>query len=530
MSHHAIHCFASIVSSLSVFLRRSALIAFLLALIGIWSCVHEDRDGFLVLDQPPLYQVQTGPQENPNPSVLSYLTGDDEHPCQIATVISSIDSSDISAGISPPAPATQIHRVRFIGGNAFAPRTPQSNVRLVGEPLPPEVVDQMNQLGKDIADYEHQKETLEKELRENRDAKTGKRLDRDEFKQKEKELDNVKNKLKSAEQNKQFVSDDARKVAEDAYKARKAQYDLPEQIRQLRAKGDPASLQQADMKERQLQALNQFYGPIASVPIIPPGQSGFAMLSAPGSTAMQGSESSMKGHMNFVATEQIKTPTDAQVQLESVAHVEEEDSNQTATMYAHFGYDPSKGIGINPNWAIGPTWTNADAKSPFVAPIDGKGDFTVPGLNALSKPCTMLHVAYEYNHVSTALNRNQLGGDVNVTMNTNPSWTAAFKSDVDIKAVKDSYMKEGTINGVPYNWTTWRTPFSEAPVIANGQISDGGYNQLSWEPPFKNVRVYGELNPGALTKPMPGLRREDWPRTNAYPGPVLRLPASWMEE
>ncbi len=133
-----------------------------------------------------------------------------------------------------------------------------------GDPLPPEVVDQMNKLGKDIADYEHQKETLGKELRENKDAKTGKPLTRDEFKQKDNELDNVKKKLESAEKNKQFISDEARKVAEDAYKARKAQYALPEQIRQLRAKGDPGSLQQAEMLERQLRALDHHFGMIAS--------------------------------------------------------------------------------------------------------------------------------------------------------------------------------------------------------------------------------------------------------------------------
>lgn len=131
------------------------------------------------------------------------------------------------------------------------------------EPLPPEVVEQMNKLGKDIADYEHQKETLEKELREFKDAKTGKRLTRDEFKQKETELDNVKNKLKSAQQNKDFVSPEARKIAEGAYNARKAQYALPEQIRQLRAKGDPTSLQQAEILESQLRALNGHFGPIA---------------------------------------------------------------------------------------------------------------------------------------------------------------------------------------------------------------------------------------------------------------------------
>ncbi len=264
-------------------------------------------------------------------------------------------------------------------------------------------------------------------------------------------------------------------------------------------------------------------------PVVPPGQSGFALLSAPGSATNLSSAISMKGHMNFVATEQIKTSTDVQIQFESVAHVEEEDNNQTATMYAHFGYDPSKGIGINPNWAIGPTWTNSDAKPPFVAPIDGKGDFTVTGLNALSKPCTTLHVAYGFNHVSTALNRTQLGGDVNVTMNTNPSWTAGLTSDVGISLLKHSYMNEGAINGVKYEGIIWHTPIKEAPVIYSGQISEDGYNRLSWGP-FKNSMVYGESNPGALTKPIPGLRREDWPRTDAYPGPVLRLPASWLEE
>jgi hypothetical protein len=261
-----------------------------------------------------------------------------------------------------------------------------------------------------------------------------------------------------------------------------------------------------------------------------PGQSGFAVVSASTAILEAGADIAAKGHMNFVATGEIKTPADAQVQLESLAHLEEEDSNQTATMYAHFGYDPLKGIGINPNWAIGPTWSQSDTKPPSVAQIDDKGDFTMTGLKNLSKPCVTLNVAYGFNHVSTPIDRNHLDYKYDVTMNMNPSWIAGLKSGVDISLLKDSYMNEGAINGVKYSGIPWRTPFSEAPVVFNGQISDDRYNRVSWEDPIKHFMVYGELNPGILPDPAPGLRPEDWPHRDAYPGPVLRLPGSWLEE
>lgn len=146
------------------------------------------------------------------------------------------------------------------------------------EPLPPQIRDQMTKLGKDIADYEHQRDTLKKEIETNTDAKTGRPLTPREIRDKRKELETVEQKLKSAEENKNFLAEEARQVAEDAYKERKLQYTLPEIIRQLRANGDPVSRQAAEAYEAQLRRWNQKYGPIASVPpVAAPGAAALAL-------------------------------------------------------------------------------------------------------------------------------------------------------------------------------------------------------------------------------------------------------------
>ncbi len=134
------------------------------------------------------------------------------------------------------------------------------------EPLPPEIRGQMTKLGKDIADYEHQRDTLKKEIETKTDAKTGRPLTPQEIRDKRTELETVEHKLKSVEANRDLVAEEARQVAEAAHKERKLQYALPELIRQLRANPDPVSRQAAEAYEAQLRSLNQKYGPIASVP------------------------------------------------------------------------------------------------------------------------------------------------------------------------------------------------------------------------------------------------------------------------
>ena len=453
-------------------------------------------------------------------------------PCERALLVASSDSdrSVSNSGPDPRSPNFTLFRVRFLGGNSFTPRTPQPNVRLVADPLPPEVVDQMNKLGKDIADYEHQKETLEKELRENKDAKTGKRLDRDESKQKQTELDNVKNKLKGAEQNKQFISEDARKVAEDAYKARKAQYALPEQIRQLRAKGDPASLQQADMMERQLQALNQFYGPIALAPIIvPAGQSGYALANAAASLASGNTPQVVKGHTTQVATADIRRQQETGIELDPLVHLEENERNETVSFPGYFGYSLSTQSWGKPDFFLAAIWTGSDPNPPVVASIASDDTFTIKNTYGL-KACVKLNVAYGYDHVSTAIDGTNLAGDYHVTFNRNPTWIAGFKTGVNIDQFQQDYMQGGAVNHSQYTWTHWHTPFPDVPMISSGQISDEGYNHLSWTKPYKDFMVYGELNPGTNPDPLPGLDPTDWPSAAAAPLPALSLPGSWLEE
>ena len=450
------------------------------------------------------------------------------------TVIASRDS-EIQTVIGqphdgPPRSQSSIHLVRLFGSPRPAPYPERPPVHLVGESLPPDVVDQMNKLGKDIADYEHQKETLEKELRENKDAKTGKRLDRDEFKQKETELDNVKNKLKSAEQNKQFISDDARKVAEDAYKARKAQYALPEQIRQLRAKGDPASLQQADMMERQLQALNQFYGPIALAPIIvPAGQSGYALANTTASLASGNTPQVVKGHTTQVATADIRRQQETGIELDPLVHLEENERNETVSFPSYFGYNLSTQSWGKPNFSLAAIWTGSDPNPPVVASIASDDTFTIKNTYGL-KACVKLNVAYGYDHVSTAIDGTNLAGDYHVTFNRNPTWIAGFKTGVNIDQFQQDYMQGGAVNHSQYTWTHWHTPFPDVPMISSGQISDEGYNHLSWTKPYKDFMVYGELNPGTNPDPLPGLDTTDWPSAAAAPLPALSLPGSWLEE
>jgi hypothetical protein len=165
-----------------------------------------------------------------------------------------------------------------------------------------------------------------------------------------------------------------------------------------------------------------------------------------------------------------------------------------------------------------------------VAPIDGQGDVEFRSLSGLSKDCLTLNVAYSFNHVSARIDPKHLNDSYTVTMNMNPSWIAGLKSGVDISLLINSYENEGTVNGVKFAGITWHSPFPEARVIHNSQISDERYNSLSWDPSFMNFMVYGELNPGTRTLPVPGLHPESWPHTDAYPGPVLGLSASWLEE
>ncbi|MDX2252120.1 MAG: hypothetical protein NW202_07535 [Nitrospira sp.] len=451
-------------------------------------------------------------------------------PCERALLVASSEPAHSPAIGGHASPPSALLRVRFPGGNAFNPRAAPSDLRLVGDPLPPEVVDQMNKIGKDIADYEHQKETLEKELRENKDAKTGKRLDRDESKRKQTELDNVKNKLKSAEQNKQFISDDARKVAEDAYKARKAQYALPEQIRQLRAKGDPASLQQADMMERQLQALNQFYGPIALAPIIvPAGQSGYARANTAASLASGNTPQVVKGHTTQVATADIRRQQETGIELDPLVHLEENERNETVSFPGYFGYNLSTQSWDKPDFSLAAIWTGSDPNPPVVASIASDDTFTIKNTYGL-KACVKLNVAYGYDHVSTAIDSTNLAGDYHVTFNRNPTWIAGFKTGVNIDQFQQDYMQGGTVNHSQYTWTHWHTPFPDVPMISSGQISDDGYNHLSWESPHKNFMVYGELSPGTNPLPVPGLTSADWPTGAVNPLPVLVLTGTWIKE
>lgn len=433
----------------------------------------------------------------------------------------------IAAKRSQVLPPPFLLPVRFgAADRPVSPNQPPPLARLVSDPLPPEVVDQMNKLGKDIADYEHQKETLERELRENKDAKTGKPLNRDEFKQRQTDLDNVKNKLKNAEQNKQFISDDARKVAEDAYKARKAQYALPEQIRQLRAKGDPTSLQQADMMERQLQALNQFYGPLASL-IVPSGQSGYARL---GSAAATGNgQTSMKGHSKLVATGDIKQQTTTELTLEPLAHLEEEPS-ATSSFAQYFGYNLTSLSWGKPNLSLAADWGAADTRPPHVTAVGEDGRFEITNWTAAPKTCYKLNVSYGYDHVSTAISPQTSAHTYDVTFNINSSWIAGFKQGIDINQFQADYMKAGQVDGAQYTWTHWHTPFQDVPMISSGQISDDGYSHMSWESPYKNFMVYGELSPGTNPLPVPGLTPADWPNGAANPIPVLVLSGTWIKE
>jgi hypothetical protein len=451
-------------------------------------------------------------------------------PCDRALLVASSEPDHSSAIRGHASPPHALHQVRFFGGSVFNPRAAASDIRLVGDPLPPEVVDQMNKLGKDIADYEHQKETLEKELRENKDAKTGKPLNRDEYKQKQQDLDNVKNKLKGAEQNKQFISDDARKVAEDAYKARKAQYALPEQIRQLRAKGDPASLQQADMMERQLQALNQFYGPIALAPIIvPPGQSGYALATAAASLGSGNTLQVLKGHTTQVATTDIRRQQETGIELDSLVHLEENEQSETVSFPAYFGYNLLTNRWGKQDLSLSATWTSSDSNPPIMASISSDGTFAIKDAYSL-KACVKLNVAYGYDHVSTAIDGAKLAGDYHVTFNRNPTWIAGFKTGVNVDQFQQDYMQGGEINHSQYTWTHWQTPFADVGMISSGQISDEGYNQLSWTKPYKDFMVYGELSPGTNPLPVPGLAPADWPNGAANPLPVLVLPGTWIKE
>lgn len=494
-----------------------------------WTQVSGETIGTAAPTTTPT-QGATAPREGTQQQLLAQVMAVVD-PCERALLVASSepDRSVSVSGADATPPRSSLLRVRFLGGNSFAPRTPQPDVRLVGDPLPPEVVGQMNKLGKDIADYEHQQETLEKELRENKDAKTGKRLDRDEFKQKEKELDNVKNKLKSAEQNKQFVSDDARKVAEDAYKARKVQYALPEQIRQLRAKGDQASLQQVDMMERQLQALNQFYGPIALAPtIVPPGQSGYALANAAASLGSENTLQVVKGHTTQVATTDIRRQQETEIELDSLVHLEENGPSETVSFPAYFGYNPLTNRWGKPDLSLAATWTGSDSTPPIMASIASDGTFAIKDAYNL-KACVKLNVAYGYDHVSTAIDGAKLAGDYHVTFNRNPTWIAGFKTGVNIDRFQQDYMQAGAVNHSQYTWTHWQTPFADVGMISSGQISAEGYNQLSWTKPYTDFMVYGELSPGTNPDPLPGLDPTDWPRAAAYPGPILILPGSWLE-
>jgi hypothetical protein len=331
-----------------------------------------------------------------------------------------------------------------------------------------------------------------------------------------------------------FSNPDAVKIAEDAAKARW----LQRQAEALRASGDPNLLPQANALDAEARKLlnGQTPPPLrasAKEPLqfssVPPGQNGFALASARMSSSLKNATSSLKGHTTQVATGDIRKQQTTEIALDPLAHLEESEPSETVSFPNYFGYNLSTQTWGKPDWSVAAAWTGYDAKIPFVTSIDGNGGFEFIGLKDISKPCLTLNVAHGYDRVSTAIDPKHLNDAYDITVNRNPSWIAGFKPGVKV-GLQKYYIEEGAINNVRYGWTNWFTPFPEVPVISNGQISDEAYNRLSWESPFKNVMAYGELNPGVLPDPFPGLHPEDWPRTKAHPGPVLRLPGSWLEE
>jgi hypothetical protein len=230
-----------------------------------------------------------------------------------------------------------------------------------------------------------------------------------------------------------------------------------------------------------------------------------------------------------VSTGDIKRQTNTELDLDQLAHLEEEPS-ETSNFAQYLGYDFKLGSWGKPNWNVGAQWSDADAKPPHVATVGQDGGFGFSDWDLSAKVCHRLNLAYGFNYASTPISPSKTGGSYDVTLNANPSYIAAFNAT----RIPDSFfadaMEEGAVNGSRYAWTSFYTGINEVPFIASGQVSEEGYNHLAWNPNLRSFMAYGELNPGVLPDPVPGLDRDDWPDSEAEALTSLSLPASWLEE
>jgi hypothetical protein len=267
--------------------------------------------------------------------------------------------------------------------------------------------------------------------------------------------------------------------------------------------------------------------PLPSGPrLIAAGQSGYAQVASPGSTR---AEAGIKGHSRLVSTGDIKQQTNTELDLDQLAHLEEEPS-ETSNFAQYFGYDFKLGSWGKSNWNVGAQWSDADAKPPHVATVGQDGGFGFSDWDVSAKVCHRLHLAYGFNHASTPISPSKGTGSYDVTLNANPSYIAAFTTARIPDRFFADAMEEGAVNGSRYTWTGFYTGINEVPFIASGQVSEEGYNRLAWNPDLRNFMAYGERNPGALPDPVPGLAREDWPDNEAEIIPTLTLTGLWLEE
>jgi uncharacterized Zn-binding protein involved in type VI secretion len=261
--------------------------------------------------------------------------------------------------------------------------------------------------------------------------------------------------------------------------------------------------------------------------VIPASQSGFIAF-ASATTTDVGATSSLKGHMTMVGTAIVQKQTTTKLNLDSLAHIEERGTHETPEHFQQYWRDAYGKTDFSKLTLTG--WSAWDARPPKVTAVDAKNSFSLDGIPWRDTFSPRLNLSYGFDYVSAPLEKSTIGRHCEVTFNTNPSFIAGIGLGADISSFQTSYMNHGMINRVGFGWRVWYPPFAEVPTILSGQISEEGYHQVGWEGPFKQFMVYGELNPGTVTKPLLQWKPETWPSSHATPIPRFRIPLISSEE
>lgn len=478
-------------------------------------------------------QISSASGTTPAAAALYALLDECNRPVLVASQTSDAHTTGILSHESQPPAPSPLRLVRLFGLSGSGAHQEGPPVRLVNDPLPPEAVREAQKQGIDHADQQFEKSQLEKIPKGSRTQAQNDRLDK--LNDMLKDYDNAK---KSPFANKEAI-DIAEKAAQARWLQRQAQalrasgtpgaektaQGLENQAKQLLGGQDPPPLRASAQEPLQFSsALGQEGTASHGTRLVAAGQSGYAMMSSPTSSVGQG----IKGHSRLVATGEIQKQTTTELELESLAQLEEEPS-ETTTFAQYLGYDFTTGAWGKPNFNLGAQWSVADGTPPHVASVGQDGAFAFSDWDVSPKTCYRLNYGVGFNYVSTPLSPKNPTGTYELTVNANRSWIAAFNTTRISDGFYADAMDEGAVDGSRYEWTGYYTRFDDAPFIASGQISDEGYNRFSWRPDLREFMAYGETNPGVLPQPVPGLDREEWPDNEAESMPSLTLPGSWLE-